>query len=600
MANGSINLVNLDFEALKQSFKTHLSSQTAFKDYDLDGSNMSVLMDLLAYNTYINTFYMNMVASEMFLDTAQLRASVISHAKQLNYTPRSFRSAAAVVDIDVTPSTSVTAVTIPRGTSLTSKVGSNTYTFTVNDNIVITSQTGGTFTAEDVTIYEGSLVTDTFIYNSTSDQQRFIISNPTVDTTSIRVYVTENNAGTVRTYTQANTYIGADSTSEIFFVQAAENDLYEIVFGNGVQGRMPSHGAAISVVYRVCSGELPNGCYIFSSDGAIDGHTNVLIKTISVAEGGGVHENTESIRKNAPRYYQTQERAITAKDYQTLLQLAYPEITSIYVFGGEEANPPRYGKVLISLDLADSTGISEGRRLEYERYLKERSPITIDPVFIDPEYLNVIVNCNVTYNINTLTVSETDLRSAVQTNLRVFNEQNLGDFKTTLRYSKLVQYVDSVNSSIISNDTELIVYKDLNPTLNSDAPLSVQLVNPLEIINSSIANVDFYKHSVWSTYFSYRGTPKCRLEDDGVGNLKVVVVPAGGVDYEHEFVATVGTVDYETGTINISSGLNVTAYEGSSIKIKAYTRSRDIAVLQNNIIRIKDSDIFVTLEGETL
>lgn len=600
MANGSINLVNLDFETLKQSFKTHLSSQTAFKDYDLDGSNISVLMDLLAYNSYINTFYMNMVASEMFLDTAQLRASVISHAKQLNYTPRSFRSAAAVVNIAVTPSTSVTAVTIPRGTSLTSKVGSNTYTFTINDNIVVTNQTAGKFTANNVTVYEGSLVTDTFIYNSTSDQQRFVLSNPTVDTTSIRVYVTENNASSVRTYQQSNTYIGADSSSEIFFVQASDNDLYEIVFGNGVQGRTPAHGAAISVVYRVCSGELPNGCYIFSSDGAIDGHTGVQITTVSVAEGGSVHEATEEIRKNAPRFYQTQERAITSKDYQTLLQLAYPEISSIYVFGGEDANPPRYGKVMISLDLSDSSGVSEGRKAEYERYLKDRSPLTIDPVFIEPEYLNVMVNCNVTYNINTLTVSETDLRSAVQTNLRVFNEQYLDDFNTTLRYSKLVQYVDSVNSSIISNDTELIVYKDINPTLNSDQPISVNLVNPLEVINSSVANVDFYKHSVWSTYFTYRGTPKCRLEDDGVGNLKVVVIPAGGADYDHEFVATVGSVDYETGIINISSGLYISAYEGSSIKIKAYTRSKDIAASQNNIIRVKDSDIIVALEGETL
>lgn len=600
MANGSINLVNLDFESLKQSFKTHLSSQTAFRDYDLNGSNISVLMDLLAYNTYINTFYMNMVASEMFLDTAQLRNSVVSHAKQLNYTPRSFRSAAATVNLSITPTAGVTAVTIPRGTSLTSKVGSNTYTFTVDDNIVLTSSSNGSYVANNVTIYEGALVTDTFIYSSTADQQRFVLSNPTIDTTSIRVYVTENNASVIRTYVQANTYIGAGPTSEIFFVQAAENDLYEVVFGNGTQGRMPAHGAAISVVYRVCNGELPNGCYIFSADDSIDGHANVRVTTVSTATGGSVHENTESIRKNAPRYFQTQERAITAKDYQTILQLAYPEIASIYVFGGEEATPPRYGKVMISLDLADSAGVSEGRKAEYERYLRERSPITIDPVFIEPEFLNVIVNCNVTYNLNTLTVSETDLRSAVQTNLRVFNEQNLNDFNTTLRYSKLVQFVDGVNASIVSNDTELIVYKDLNPVLNSDAPLAVELVNPLEIINSSVASVEFYKHSVWSTYFTYRGTPKCRLEDDGAGNLNIVVIPAGGVDYEHQFVTTVGTVNYETGKIDIASGLYINAYEGSSIKVKGRTRSRDIVALQNNIIRIKDSDIFVTMESESL
>lgn len=600
MANGSINLVNLDFDTLKQSFKTYLSSQPTFKDYNFSGSNLNVLMDLMAYNTYINTFYMNMVASEMFLDTAQMRSSIVSHAKQLNYTPRSFRSAVAAINITVTPSISVPSVTIPRGTSFTSKVGSNTFTFTLNDNIVITSPTNGSYIANNVSIYEGALVSDTFVYNTNIDNQRFVLTNPTIDTTSIRVYVTEDNAGVVRTYTQANTYLGADATSEIFFVQAAENDLYEIVFGNGLQGRPPAQGAVIAVSYRVGNGELPNECYVFTSDGSIDGHANVRITTVSAASGGSVHETTESIRKNAPRFYQTQERAVTASDYRTLLQLAYPEIDAIYVFGGEEANPPRYGKVMISLDLADADGISESRKIEFERFLKERCPLTIDPLFIDPEFLNVEARTTATYNINRLTISDTDLKSAVQTNIRLYNEQNLNDFNTTLRYSKLVQGIDATSTSLVSNDTELTMYKEYNLQLNNPVPFFVDFVNPIEIVNSSIPNPDYYKHSVWSTYFTYRGQPNCRLEDDGEGNLKVVVIAPGGLDYDHEFVATVGSVDYVTGVVNVSNGLDISSYEGPSIKIKAYARDKDISATRNNIIRIKDSDIFVTLEGESL
>ena len=587
MANESINLVNLDFNTLKTSLKEHLSGQAAFQDYDFDGSNMTVLLDLLSYNTYINSFYLNMVASEMFLDSAQLRDSVISHAKTLNYTPRSFRSATARINIAVTPSaaSNTTTVTIPRGTSFTSKVGSNTYTFTLPDNYVITGSTNGVFTAANVEIKEGVLLTDTFIYNAQSTDQRFILSNPTIDTTSLRVYVTENNGSNVLTYVQSNSYLNIDSTSQVFFLQSAEKDLYELVFGNGVQGREPSHGAAVSAVYGVGNGELPNGCALFSSDDEIDGHTNVAITTISTAIGGLVHENTQTIRKNAPRYFQTQERAVNASDYKTLLQLAYPEINAIHVYGGEEEDPPRYGKVVISLDIGDSDGVSESNKLIYQKFLKERCPLTIDPVFIDPEYLNLEVNSAVTYNTNLITVSQNDLISIVKAKIRVFNEQNLNDFNITFRYSKLVESIDGVNTSIISNNTEVIAYKALNPSLNNPTPFTVRFNNKLKTLNST--------NAITSTYFTYNGG-LCKLEDDGNGVIRIVSIETQGG--EPVTVINVGTVDYDTGIVFIN-GLNISSYEGPYIKMRAVTDLYDIDALLNNIIRIKDEDISVTANG---
>jgi hypothetical protein len=587
MANESINLVNLDFNSLKASLKEHLSGQAAFQDYDFDGSNMSVLLDLLSYNTYINSFYLNMVASEMFLDSAQLRDSVISHAKTLNYTPRSFRSATARINIAVTPSaaSNTTTVTIPRGTSFTSKVGSNTYTFTLPDNHVITGSTNGVFRVANVEIKEGLLLTDTFIYNGLSTNQRFILSNPTIDTTSLRVYVTENNGSNVLTYVQANSYLNIDSASQVFFLQSAENDLYELVFGNGAQGREPSHGAAVSAVYGVGNGELPNGCALFSSDDSIDSHTNVAITTVSTATGGLVHETTQSIRKNAPRYFQTQERAVNAADYKTLLQLAYPEINAIHVYGGEEENPPRYGKVVISLDIANSDGVSESNKAVYQKFLKERCPLTIDPVFIDPEYIGLEVYSIVTYNTNTITASENDLVSAVKTKIRIFNEQNLNDFNTTFRYSKLVETIDGVDISIISNGTEVIAYKALNPALNNPSPFTVRFHNKLKILNSS--------HAITSTYFTYDGA-LCQLRDDGNGIVNIVSLEIQ--NGEPVLNINVGTVDYTTGTVFIN-GLNISSYEGPYIKMKAVTDSYDIDAMLNNIIRIKDEDIFVTASG---
>ena len=587
MANGSINLVNLDFNDLKSSLQSYLSGQSKFQDYDFDGSNMSVLLDLLSYNTYINSFYLNMVASEMFLDSAQLRDSVISHAKTLNYTPRSFRSATARINIAVTPSaaSNTTTVTIPRGTSFTSKVGSNTYTFTLPDNYVVTGSTNGTFTAANVEIKEGVLVTDTFIFNSQSADQRFVIANPTVDTTSLRVYVTENNGSNVLTYTQANSYLNIDSTSQVFFLQSAESDLYELVFGNGTQGRAPAHGAVVSAVYGVGNGELPNGCALFSSDDSIDGHTNVAITTVSTATGGLVHETTHSIRKNAPRYFQTQERAVNASDYKTLLQLAHPEINAIHVYGGEEEEPPRYGKVVISLDIADSDGVSENNKIVYQKFLKERCPLTIDPVFVDPEYINLEVDSVITYNVNTLTSSEKDLIASVKSKIRVFNELNLNDFNTTFRYSKLVENIDSVSTSIVSNNTEVIAYKSLNPALNNPVPFTVRFNNKLKTLNST--------NAITSTFFTYDGS-LCRLEDDGNGIIRIVSVETEGTD--PAIVLDVGTVDYVTGIVFIN-GLNISSYEGPYIKLRALTDSYDIDAALNNIIRIQDEDISVTANG---
>ena len=596
MSNGSINLVNLDFNSLKTSLKAYLSGQSTFQDYDFDGSNMSVLLDVLSYNTYINSFYLNMVASEMFLDSAQLRDSVISHAKTLNYTPRSFRSATANININITPTagSNTTSVTIPRGTSFTSKVGSNTYTFTLPDNHVITGSSNGVFGISNVEIKEGVLITDTFVYNNIVEGQRFVLSNPTIDTTSLRVYVTENNGSEVYTYNQANSYLNISSTSEVFFIQPAQNDLYEIMFGNGIIGRNPAHGAVIAAVYSVGNGELPNGAALFSSDDAIDGHTNVAITTVSTATGGFVHETTQSIRKNAPRYFQTQERAVNATDYKTLLQLAYPEINAIHVYGGEDDEPPRYGKVIIALDIAESTGASDSNKLIYEKFLKERCPITIDPVFIDPEYIYLEVESIVTYNVNTITLTENDLLSAVKAQVQVFNENNLNDFNTTFRYSKLVESIDSVNSSIISNTTDVIAYKALNPILNTSTPLTIKFNNPLKILNSVYKNPQVSNPAVTSSFFTYDGV-SCKLEDDGNGVVRIVSLElnANGVP---NLLVNMGTVDYNNGTINLNE-LNISAYEGPYIKVKVITSLNDVSASLNNIIRIQDEDIFITVNS---
>lgn len=264
MAKTVINLVDLDFNKYKESLKAYAREQPLFKDYDFDGSNMSVLNDILAYNTYHNAFYLNMLFSEMFLDSAQLRNSIASHAKDLNYLPRSFRSARLPVNIEIATDDSVTTVTIPKNQPFSTRVNSKTYQFVTSETIVVSEKVNGVFTANEVMLYEGNYMVDTFYSNYALERQRFVLSNPTVDTTSLTVVVSDDEEA--RAYRMATSFLDLNADSEVFFLQPAENDKYEIVFGNDIIGKRPKNGATIYAEYRICNGELPNGATEFISD----------------------------------------------------------------------------------------------------------------------------------------------------------------------------------------------------------------------------------------------------------------------------------------------------------------------------------------------
>ena len=267
MANTNLVLTGLDFEAVKTNLKNYLKrADSPFVDVDFEGSTINSLLDVLAYNTYQNSFYLNMVASEMFLDSAVLKDSVISHAKELNYLPRSFRSSEAVISFWVKPTSSVSSVVVPKGTSFSTKLGSNTYTFSVSENFVITANATGYLNANNVTVYEGLYTSDSFVYNSSDTDERFVLSNPTIDTRSLTVLVIENSGANVTTFTRATSFLGHEANSNIYFLQPAENDQYEILFGDNIIGRKPLNGSTIIAEYRVCYGELPNGASVFYPD----------------------------------------------------------------------------------------------------------------------------------------------------------------------------------------------------------------------------------------------------------------------------------------------------------------------------------------------
>lgn len=590
MANSSINLIDLDFNSLKSSLKSYLSSQTKFQDYNFDGSNMSVLLDVLAYNTYLNTFYMNMVASEMFLDSAQLRDSIVSHAKELNYVPRSFRSAQSNVNILITPSTNVASVVIPAKTGFTSRIGSNTFNFVTKEAIAITSSNNGVFYANSTTLYEGSYVVDTFVKNSAITNQRFLLNNPTTDTTSIEISVSENSGANVYTYTQAYSLFGINSNTNIFFIQPAENEQYEVVFGDDISGRSPRSGAVVNITYRVCNGELPNGADTFVNNSSIDGHSNVLITLNSEALNGSVSESNTSIKFNAPRSFQAQERAITESDYETLLTREFPEIQAISVFGGEKQDPPQYGKVFISLDVSNSDGVPDIKKTTYNDYLSDKVPLGIITEILNPEFIYLNVSVDVYYDYNITTLSENQLITNVLTAITNYNNTYLNNFNANFRYSNFVHSIDVSDPSIINNDTEVYPYYLL--TLNSSTDTSFSFSFNAEIlITTPSDNVHpiSAERGVFSSSFIKDGLT-CQLEDDGLGNLRIVRI----ISSSHFEVNKIGTIDYTTGTVKITK-LNVESFSGSGIKFYVKTISQDYSTTLKNILKIKPEDISVTM-----
>ena len=594
MANSSLNLVGLDFDTLKNDFKNFLRSQDTFKDYDFEGSNISVLMDLLAYNTYKNAFYLNMAVSEAFLDSSQLEASVLSHSKELNYVPRSSRSSRSKIRVDFQASGDTQPYVIEKGSSFTSTLKNDSYTFTIPESITVSSA-NTTFSYETY-IYEGIYLKESFIVDYNQEMQRFIASNKNIDTESLTVTVYEDSSDLGESYSLSSTLLDLNATSKVFFLQASDLGNYEVIFGDGIIGKKPKDRSTVILDYRISKGSVANGSKEFSTN--YDPTNGDLLETpaITVLEesiGGLEKESLNSVKYYAPRHFQIQERAITPSDYEIILKTKFPEINTISVYGGEEVNPPRFGKVFIAIDVSDVEGIPENRKNEYYAFIKKRSPLSIDPIIIEPIFTYISVASRVRYNVNVSKSTPERLKALVTQSITNYNTEYLNDFNTTLRYSKFNSTIDNSDTSIVSNLTELQIYKKLKPQIgvgqNINIDFNVSLVNDLpELLDQHSA---FDRHTIGSTLFRYNGI-ECVIEDNGSGILRIVQ-PIGNL---HKKIIDIGTVNYDAGTISLIN-FNIDSYEGNELKIYAKSKDSDISVGKNTILIIEPSEIKVTIES---
>ncbi len=597
-----LEISELDFDGIKANLKTFLSQQNEFTDYNFEGSGMSVLLDTLAYNTHYLAYNANMLANEMYLDSADLRSSVVSLAKQVGYTPTSCTASTAVLNVLVNGATG-SSLTMSRGTKFTTTVDSQSYSFVNNADVSITP-TDGVFQFSNLTVYEGSYLNYKYTVNTSDIDQRFIVPNNTVDTTTLTVKVQESSSdSTTNTYTLATGITELDSTSKVYFLQEVENGRFEVYFGDGVLGKSVADGNIIILEYINCNRDAPNGATTFVLSGTIGGFPSATVTTASNASGGTGLESITSIKYNAPRDYTAQDRAVTAEDYKVLVKDLYANAQSVQVYGGEDAETPDYGKVYVSIKAKSGSNLTVKTKESIITNLKKYTIASVTPIIIDPEttYITLVINFKYTSGITTKDV--TTLQTNVLSKIAIYGADTLENFTGMFRYSKLIENINSADTSILSNITTVKMYKYFTPTLNSALKYTLNFnnafYNPHSEHNKSAGGI------ISSTGFKINDDDSASehfLDDDGNGNLRVYYLSGTTRIYTD---STYGTVDYATGEVVLTSAhltsiSNVDGAASTQVRVFTIPSSNDIVPVRNQILSIDTSNSTITGEVDAI
>ena len=583
-ANTYLRVTELDFTDIKTNLKSYLSTQTQFRDYDFDGSALSVLLDVLAYNTHYNAYYLNMLANEMFLDTAQQRDSVVSRAKELGYVPVSSIGASANVQITFTGvANSVSQFTIPKNSKFTTIIDDVQYTYVTPEAYKVINSSN-TF-SRAITIKEGVPLTHRFTVDS-NNPQRFIIPNKNVDTSSITVTVQTSASDTTLTeFTRATNVNQVFSTSPVFFLEEVADEKHEILFGSGSLGKALDNGNIVIISYLVCNGDATNGATSFSVDTLNVGqsYTRATLAVNSSSRGGRSAETISSIKFNAPRNYQTQNRAVINEDYQRILLSENADLQSVVAFGGEDATPPVYGKVYIAVKPFAEEYATENRKAVIKNSILGRTPLGIDPVIIDPEYTYLIPNITTYYDTTTTRVTEAQIEQNIRNAIATFATNNLERFGNRLRYSRFVRALDNITSgSILNNDASIRLQKRFVPNIQVPERVYLEYQNPIR------------PNSVESTQFTYNGYA-CYLDDNGLGVINIYRYNTARERIN--VVENAGTVNYSAGTIDINS-FAPSDYVDIQMKLTVTPDRLDIIPIREQILLMNSGDAIITVVGE--
>ncbi|MDB4335659.1 hypothetical protein OAA03_00200 [bacterium] len=588
-----------DFDAIKLNLKSFLQGQTQFQDYDFEGSSLNILLDILSYNTHYLAYLANMSTNELYLDSADIRNNIVSLAKMIGYTPSSPRTPMASIDVTLNNATG-TSVTMNKGTVFTTSVDDTSYQYVTNSDVTITP-VAGIYKFNDLSIYEGTLVTFKYTVDITDVDQKFTVPSAKADTSTLLVKVQNSPSDTTtETYSLAGGYNNVTASSKVYFIQEGQDGKYEIYFGDGVNGKKVSDGNIVILEYIVTNIEDSNGASSFSLAGNIGGFTDVTISTVSGAQGGALGETDESIRLNAPLQYAAQDRAVTTTDYETLVQSIYPNALSVSAWGGEDDETPRYGIVKIGIKAASGSTLTETTKQDIVNKLKPYNVASVSPQIVDPETTSVLLTSTVKYNTSTTTKSSDTLKSEIITSITNYNKNTLQKFDSIYRHSKLTGLIDSVDTSILSNITTVKIRKTFTPILSSSTKYNTyfrnSLFNPHTGHNTAAGGI------LSSTGFKVTGSDfEMFLDDDGQGNVRRYYLASGIRTYAND---TQGTIDYATGEIalnslNVASISNIRGATSTVVEITVTPDSNDIVPVRDQIVEIDVTNSGITVTADT-
>ena len=589
--NRKIQTSDLDFDAIKANIKSYLEGQDTFRDYDFEGSSMSILLDILAYNTHYNALYTNLAVNESFLDSASKRSSVVSRAKEIGYIPHSATGAVAKVNIVVSNTTSTPAsLTIPANQPFSATVDGSTYNF-YNTEAAVATLSGSTYTFSDIEIKEGTPLE--FKY-TVADGVRYLIPNQDVDLSTVKVRVQENaSSGTFETFVRQDELLDLDGTSKVFFVKEIEGELYELEFGNNTIGKELANGNVVTITYMTTNKTEANGARVFSYQGATLLGGNTAVTTTLAATGGTDVEDIESIRYNAPRYYTAQNRAVTTEDYKATIYRAYPDAQTINVWGGEDNIPAQYGKVFLSIKPETTNALTAAQKdLIITEILKNKNVVSITPEIVDPEYINLEVTTTVYYNPNLTTRALSDIKDLVIQTIKDYNNDHLESFTGIFKYSNLSRNIDATEDSILSNITTIKLHREIDVRYNSNTTYEINLGNP--IYHSGVPEQSVSSHGFMiAGYDQMMYLEDFPNSDNQTGYLKMYYIENDIKNYIRNF----GEIDYDTGYIKMNeieiTGIDTAASPAFELIIKP--QSNDVASIRNQLVQIPDNNIFVNV-----
>ena len=600
--SSQVNITDLDFDDIASNLKEYLKGQSTLKDYNFEGSNISLLIDLLAYSSHVSAFNANMVASELFLDTAQIRKNVVSRAKEIGYVPTSATASMASIDLQVNNplvgGTIPTSLTLNRGHKFKTVFDGVSYPYILLESKTI-SPLNGVFKFEGLKLYQGTMNSDIFAYNGQTQNQRFPLTEELVDTSSITVTV-ESTSGSTSAWTQSTDISAVDKDSKVWYVQENDQGQFEVYFGDGVISAEPLDGDTITISYLVTNEIHTEGAKVFTMTDAIAGNSDVTIVTNTTSSGGKDKESIESIRFAASKFYTSQNRLVTVDDYKSKLQTLYPGADSIAVWGGEDNNPPQYGKIFISIKPSQNVNkLTTSEKILLRDKLRQLNMLTVRPELVDANIIDIIIDSNFKYNPRATTKTASELETLVRAAIITHDSTYLSGFDSIFRHSVLANDIDSAESSILSNITTIKLRKTITPTLGQSKGYTVDFGSGNAFYNPHSGHNAHNGGIIVTTGFKVSGyTDTYYFDDDGQGNLRRYSLSGSTRVYAD---SQAGTVDYSNGKITVN-GVNIleTINTDDTIYFTVIPNSYDAVAYRSNLLDINTSLIKVTGATDTI